>query len=326
MKGLYIMRDDKFEDVYPLSVKKEIEKLVEISEHVNETQIKEHPEILKDIDIIFGGWGMIELNAFYLDYAPNLKAVFYAAGTVKGFVTEEVWNRNILISSAYSANAIPVAEFTLAQTIFSLKRGWQHMQCKGEHEYNKLDVAGTYKSTIGLVSLGAIGTKVREYLKLLDVEVIVYTANPSPERAKRLDVEFCSLEDVFRRSDVVSLHSPWLKETEKLINGELISMMKPGATLINTARGAIIDEEELIAVLTKRQDIFAILDVTYPEPPIKNSMLYKLNNVILTPHIAGSMNKECGRMGEYMLEELKCYLKKEPLKWQVTKKTMKNMA
>lgn len=103
-------------------------------------------------------------------------------------------------------------------------------------------------------------------------------------------------------------------------------MMKPAATLINTARGAVIDEEELITVLQKRPDLYAILDVTYPEPPVADLMLYELPNVVLTPYIAGSLDKECGRMGEYMLEELKRYLGEKPLKWEVTKESVKYMA
>jgi phosphoglycerate dehydrogenase-like enzyme len=293
---------------------------------VNAEKLKENPDLLKDVDLIFGGWGMICLDDYYLQCAPRLKAVFYGAGTVKGFVTDAFWKREIQLTSAYGANAIPVAEFTLAQIIFSLKRGWEHMLYKEKRDYVKLNVAGTYKSTVGLVSLGAIGSKVREYLRILDVEVLVYTGHPSPERAKALDVEFCSLEDLFQRSDVISLHTPVLESTIKMIDKKLLSMMKPNASLINTARGAVICEEELIDVLEERKDLYAILDVSDPEPPVGDSKLYKLPNVVLTPHIAGSLDKECGRMGAFMLEELERYLNGESLQWQVTKESVLNMA
>jgi phosphoglycerate dehydrogenase-like enzyme len=95
--------------------------------------------------------------------------------------------------------------------------------------------------------------------------------------------------------------------------------MKPGASFINTARGAIVREGEMIEVLRARPDLFAVLDVTYPEPPAPDSPLYTLPNVILTPHIAGSMDGECRRMGRYMVEELRRYVKGEPLRWGISR-------
>jgi phosphoglycerate dehydrogenase-like enzyme len=95
--------------------------------------------------------------------------------------------------------------------------------------------------------------------------------------------------------------------------------MKPGSTFINTARGAVVDEPALIEVFSRRPDLFAVLDVTYPEPPLPGSPLYTLPNIILTPHIAGSLHHECRRMGHYMVEELKRYLSGEPLLWSLTK-------
>jgi len=146
------------------------------------------------------------------------------------------------------------------------------------------------------------------------------------EIAKDLNVQLCSLETLFEQCDVVSLHTPWLKETEGMITGKHIASMKPGATFINTSRGAIVNEPEMINVLKERPDLFAVLDVTYPEPPQPGSDLYTLPNVILTPHIAGSMNGECRRMGRYMVEELQRYLSGQPLQWQITKERAAIMA
>jgi phosphoglycerate dehydrogenase-like enzyme len=93
--------------------------------------------------------------------------------------------------------------------------------------------------------------------------------------------------------------------------------MKPGASFINTARGAVVNEADLIAVLREREDLFAVLDVTYPEPPAPDSPLFDLPNVLLTPHIAGSLNNECRRMGRTMVEELGRWLRGEPLRYRV---------
>jgi phosphoglycerate dehydrogenase-like enzyme len=164
-----------------------------------------------------------------------------------------------------------------------------------------------------------VGRRVCELLKPFDVKVIAYDPYVRKETADELGVELCSLDEVFLRSDVVSLHTPWLKETEKMIKGKHFMMMKSGASFINTARGAVVHEEEMIEVLAKRQDLQAVLDVTWPEPPKVGSPLYTLPNVVLTPHIAGSMDGECRRMGRYMVDELKRYINGEPLKWSITK-------
>ena len=118
---------------------------------------------------------------------------------------------------------------------------------------------------------------------------------------------------------MASLHTPWLPETERLITGAHLASLKPYATFINTARGAIVREDEMIAVLQQRPDLVAVLDVTYPEPPAADSPLYTLPNVIITPHIAGSMQAECRRQGQYMIAELERYLAGQPLKYGLTR-------
>jgi phosphoglycerate dehydrogenase-like enzyme len=326
LRGIYLL--DNFDLIYG-SAYKEINKHVHIyAEPQTKESIKENPSILSATDIILSGWGCPVMDQSFLDLAPNLKAVFYGAGSIKKIVTDEFWDKNIVITSAYEANAVPVVEFTLSQILFSLKRGWYFF-----HQVNKKaafpareNVPGAYGSTVGLVSLGMIGRKVAEILKQFDCKVIAYDPLVSEMEVKALNVEMCSLEDVFRRADVVSLHTPWIKETEGLITGDHISSMKPNATLINTARGAVIREQEMIETLQLRQDLYAILDVTYPEPPVKDSPLYSLENVILTPHIAGSMSAECQRMGKYMVQELGRYLRGEPLKWNITKEESTIMA
>lgn len=103
--------------------------------------------------------------------------------------------------------------------------------------------------------------------------------------------------------------------------------MMPKSTFINTARGALVNEQEMIAVLQKRPDVYALLDVTHPEPPAKESALYGMPNVMLTPHIAGAIEpRETQTMGEAMLDELRRYLNNEPLQWEITKAQLTTMA
>ncbi len=262
--------------------------------------------------------------------------VFYGAGSVRSIVSDAFWERGCRITSAYAANAVPVAEYTLSQILFSLKRGWYYvLESKKRGGYVQKSgisgglspfMPGAYRSTVGIVSLGMIGRLVCEHLRRFDVQVLAYDPFCSDAEAAELGVKLCSLEELFRRSDVVSLHTPWLKETEGMITGDHVAAMKENATFINTSRGAVVREGEMTAVLRERSDIYAVLDVTYPEPPEAGSPLFSLPNVVLTPHIAGSMAGECRRMGRYMVDELKRYQNDEPLKWEITREKAGKMA
>jgi phosphoglycerate dehydrogenase-like enzyme len=328
LKGIYLLRSDAYEKIYGPDERKDIEQLVDIwaPPQTAET-IKQDPSILAEAEVIFSGWGMALMDAEFLAAAPRLKAVFYGAGTIKYFVTEESWARGIIVTSSYAANAIPTAEFTLAQILLCLKRGWEHARLVRESGQfpPRLPVAGAYGSTVGIITLGMIGRKVVELLQPFDVNLITHTQNEV--LFDELGVECCNtLEDVFRWADVVSLHTPWLPETEGMITGEHFALMKPNACFINTARGAIVREQEMIEVLRQRPDLTAVLDVTYPEPPEPGSPLYTLPNVVLTPHIAGSLDNECRRMGRMVVDELKHYLNGEPLQWRVTQEQAARMA
>jgi phosphoglycerate dehydrogenase-like enzyme len=329
MKGIFLLRPDAYDRIYGPEERRQIQQLVDIyAPPQTATSVKENPSVLVDADVILSGWGMAVMDEPFLAAAPNLKAVFYGAGSIKYFMTEAAWDREVLVTSAYAGNAVPVVEYTLAQILFSLKRGWYYvLKVKREGRYPPREpVPGAYGSTVGIISLGMIGRGVAQRLQPFDLRVIAYDPYVTPEQAADLNVELCSLEDVFRNSDVVTLHTPWLPETEGMITGEHLAAMKPNATFINTARGAVVREQEMVAVLQQRPDLYAILDVTYPEPPEPGSPLYTLPNVVLTPHIAGAMDRECQRMGRLMVEELKRYLDGEPLRWAISREQAARLA
>ena len=331
VKGLFILDKKVIDQVYPSNIKREIEELADIiAPPLSRDEVYKNKEILKDVEVIFSSWGGPKLDADFLEAAPNLKALFYAAGSVKKIVTDVSWEKGIKVMNANVANAVPVAEYTLSQVLFSLKNGWQMVQkvrkTKRYPDWPHANIKGAYGSTVGLISLSTVGRKVNELLKHFDIKVLAYDPFVDEKEARELNVELCSLEEIFKRSDVVSLHSPLLEETKGMITGEHIASMKKNGVFINTARGAIVKELEMTEVLKERSDLTAILDVTYPEPPGKDSDLFILDNVVLTPHIAGSEGEETGRMGAYMLEEFKRYLNGEELKWKVTKEAFKHMA
>lgn len=326
-KGIYICRTDAYHQVYGPEERSDVARLVDIyAPQQTADSVAADPSILAEADVIMGTWGMPQLDEPLLAAAPNLVAVFYGAGSIRGFMTDAAWDRGLLVTSAYAANGIPTAEFALSQILFSLKCGWHYVFATRQDARfpSRIPVPGAYRSTVGLVSLGMIGTYVARLLQAFDVNVIAYTSNAV--KAAELGVEPCSLEDVFRRADVVSLHTPWLPETVGMITGQHLAAMKPNAVFINTARGAVVRESEMIAVLQQRPDLYAILDVTYPEPPPPGSPLYTLPNVVLTPHIAGSMDLECRRMGRYAVDELKRYVQGEPLQWAISREIAEHLA
>jgi len=326
---MYLLNKGSFDVIYGEQERQDIAERVSIAAPLHTAEsVNADPSVLSEIDIIFSGWGMAKLDESLLGQAPRLKAVFYGAGSVKGFVSEAFWERGILLTSAYAANAVPVCEYTLSQILFCLKHGWQYaLAIKREGKYpTRAPVPGGYQSTVGIISLGMIGRGMCEMLNRFDLNVLAYDPFATDEDAKALNVQLCSLDEIFVRSDVVSLHAPRLKETEGMITGAHLESMKPGSTFINTSRGAIVRESEMIEVLKRRPDLFAVLDVTNPEPPQPGSDLYTLPNVIVTPHIAGSMSGECRRMGRYMVEELDRFLRGEPLKWQITREKVARMA
>lgn len=247
-------------------------------------------------------WGAPVLDQKLLDAAPDLKLVLYAAGSVRRIVTPEFWARGIPIVSAYRANAVPVADFTFAQIIYALKQGWRYVLRARETRapVERLPMPGTYGTRVGLLSLGAIGRMVADRLAALDVEVVAHDPYAGPYGSVRM----VGIEELFGTCDVISVHTPLLPATTGLVTGELLSLMRENATLINTSRGAVLDEPALVEVLGERPDLFAVLDVTDPEPPAPGSPLFTLPNVVLTPHIAGSLGRERGRLGELVVEEL----------------------
>lgn len=321
MKALFLLNRDAYHKIYSPSQQTAIADLVDLYASPQTAQsVATDPTLLHAAEIIFSGWGMPQMDEAFLAHCPNLKIVFYGAGSIKHCTTPAFWARHIPITSSYAANAVPVAEFTLAQILLSLKKSWQHaLAIKAAGAYpGRMSVPGGYGSTVGIISLGMIGRLVCDQLRRFDLNVIAYDPFVTTADAAALGVTLVALDELFQQADVVSLHAPWLDETVGLVTGAHLASMKAGATFINTARGAIVREEEMIGVLQQRPDLFALLDVTYPEPPVAGSPLYTLPNVILTPHIAGSLDNECQRMGQIVVDELKRYLAGEPLQWAIS--------
>jgi phosphoglycerate dehydrogenase-like enzyme len=320
-KGLYLLDEPAFKLVYPPAIQQQIAQLIDADpKPLTAQNMHDYPERLAEVEILLSGWGIPTFDGALLSKMPRLQVIFYGAGAIGHFVTDAIWERDIVVTTAQEANSIPVAEFTFASILLSLKHAWRLARQTREQKIfpNRDTVPGCFGATVGLISLGAIARRLLTLLAGTDLKIIVYDPFLTQREARTLNVELVGLDELFERADVVSLHTPLMLETRGLIRGAHLSSMKPGATFINTARGAVVCEPEMIEVLSQRPDLEAILDVTVEEPPRADSAIYTLPNVMLTPHIAGSAGAECQRMGQYMADELGRFVRGEPLKWQVT--------
>lgn len=142
-----------------------------------------------------------------------------------------------------------------------------------------------------------------ELLRSYDFEVLLHDPYVSVTEAAALGAELLPLDDLLSRSDIVSLHAPDIPETQRMLDRGRLALIRDGGVLINTSRGALIDHEALTDELLSGR-LTAILDVTEPEPLPPTSPLYKLPNVFLTPHIAGSLGNELARLGAIVVDEL----------------------
>lgn len=316
--------------IYGPEQRAELERLSDVGDvPITREGWRQQREILSNVELLFHGWGGPVLDADFLVAAPKLRAVFYGAGTVRGIVTEAFWQRRILLTSAFAANALPVAEYALGVILLSLRDFWKRAadarlgQGWGDHTR---PIRGSFRARVGLVSFGAIARKLAEHLRSFDLHVSVYCPFLTDSEATEYGVEKVSLEQIFSTSDVVSVHTPLLPETERLITAALVASMPPSATLLNTARGRILDQRPIEAVLRQRPDLHAILDVTEPEPPTASDPLFELGNVVVTSHIAGSHGRDCYRLGQYVVEELKAYSAGKPALWPITRETAGRMA
>ncbi|ONI67027.1 hydroxyacid dehydrogenase [Kribbella sp. ALI-6-A] len=319
LNGLYAMDLARFPDVYGDDERAAIEKHLRITAPPL-TPAELTPDLLADVDVLVTSWGGPQLTAELLASAPRLQLVLYGAGSVRSIVTPESWARGVRVTTANEVIAASVAEFTLAQVLYALKHGWRYVlgsRARSESLPRASDEPGANGSVVGLMSLGATGRATARLLARHELLLQAYDPYVDPAVASALGVRLVSLEDLFATSDVVSLHAPVLPATRKVVGTDLLRSMKHDATLINTARGALIDEDALIAVLQERADLFAVLDVTDPEPPLSGSPLFTLPNVVVTPHLAGTLNTERRRHGRLMAEELARYVAGEPLQHEV---------
>jgi len=317
---LIVMGRDAFESQFDARRLERLERLATLGNPiwVPDLDAEGLDERLATVEVLLTGWGAPQLDQARLDRMPRLRAMLHCAGTIRPQVTEAFWQRGIRASSVAEANSIPVAEFTLAAIIFAGKKapflaadarahqgGWRDLSVHGE-----LSNRGR---TIGVVGFSRVGRRVvHQVQQLEDVTCLVFDPYIDPLEIAAQGGRASTLEEMLPVVDVLSLHAPALASTHHMIGAHELARLRDHATVINTARGSLIDTAALEAECSSGR-LNAILDVTDPEPLPETSVLFDLPNVMITPHIAGSLGSELFRMTDAALDELERYVLGQPL-------------
>ncbi|AGB05387.1 phosphoglycerate dehydrogenase-like oxidoreductase [Aciduliprofundum sp. MAR08-339] len=274
-EGVEYLKNEGFEVVDLTSVPKD-----ELSKHVGDLDaiiIRSATKVRKDM----------------IDAAKNLKAIGRAGVGLDNVDVEYAKSKGIKVINTPGATSISVAELTIGLILAvmrkiayadrEMRRGsWPKKKCKGIEMYGK---------TLGIIGIGRIGREVAKRAKAFGMRIVYYDVyRPDENTEKELGLEYRDLDTLISEADVITLHVPLVPETKHLINAERISKMKDGAIIINAARGGIVDEDALYDALKSGKLYGAALDV-YENEPLKESKLFELDNVVLTPHI-GAQAKE----------------------------------
>lgn len=302
---------------FPPAVMDRLCRLVDIDPHLVVTSF-DHPAAgppLRRAEILISGWGCPRIDGPVLDAAPNLRACIHAAGTVKKHIDPVVFERGLAVSSAAAANAVPVAEYTIAALILAAKqafiRAHAYARDPGGFGASTKDT-GLLGCSVGVVGASHIGRLVLDRLRAFEVTPLLHDPYVTASEARRLGAELIDLDALCRRSDLLTIHAPALPETRHLIDARRLALLRDGAVVVNTARGSLLDTDALTRECATGR-ISAVLDVTDPEPLPAGHPLLALPNVFITPHLAGAQGRELRRLGEFATAEVERLLRGEPL-------------
>jgi len=241
---------------------------------------------IADADIVVNIRASSVFSREVLEHCPRLKLISIYGVGVDNVHIRAASDLGITVTNTPGYSAMAVGEMSLALMLAAARRIVQNdriMRASGWAQGYALQLCG---KTLGVIGAGNIGQRVIELGRSMGMKVIAWTFNPSPERAGRYGVEFVDLDELLRRSDVVSIHLRASPQTDNLIGKRELTLMKPTAILINTARGSIVNEQDLIEALTNGTIAGAGLDVFAHEPLPPGHPLRSLDNVVLSPHTA----------------------------------------
>jgi phosphoglycerate dehydrogenase-like enzyme len=269
------------------------------------------PELLLDADVAITGWGAPPIPAEL--FGPRLRLVAHAAGSVKRLVPEDVVRRGVAVSHAAHVIADAVCEYALALILVGLRRPHEmDAALKGGVAWREAGYTGARTLAgrpVGVIGAGYVGRRVIALLRAFGADPLVY--DPYAR-----DLPTVDLDELFRRSEVVTLHAPITPETRHLIGADHLSRLPDGALFVNVARAWLVDQDALLAEL-RRGRLWAALDVFDEEPLPADSPFRALPNVLISPHQAGYTRDTYMRQGLEMVEEVERFLRDEPLQHRI---------
>ena len=253
----------------------------------------------------------VKVNRELLEQAPNLRVVGRAGVGVDNVDLGVATERGVLVMNTPGGNAVSVAEHTLALMLAMARSVPQASASMRAGRWEKSKFLGTEleDKTLGVIGLGNIGVEVVKRARPFGMKIAAYDPFTSPEIALREGVEMVTLEELYRRSDYLSLHAALTPQTKGLLNREAFAQMKDGVRIVNCARGELIDTAALDEALGSGKVGGAALDVFSPEPPPPDSPLFQREKLVATPHIAGSTEEAQEKVGIRIAEQVREYLK-----------------
>lgn len=266
---------------------------------------EEFVEEAKDVDAIIVK-ARDRVTKKIIESSPNLKVVSKCGAGIDNIDVKIATQRKVLVVRAPGVNANAVAEHALALMFSTMRKiplAMAHLKAGGWRG-GKLVGDELSESTVGIIGLGSIGMLVAKKLKGFDVKILAYDPYVAEERAAEVGASLVDLETLVRESEVITIHALLTQETKHLIGEEQFKKMKPTAYIVNTARGAIIDEKALYKALKEGRIAGAGLDVFEEEPAKQNNPLFQLENVVVTPHIGDSARRSTEKLYEYSAENV----------------------
>jgi D-3-phosphoglycerate dehydrogenase len=252
----------------------------------------------------------VQADAKLLESALNLRVIGRAGVGVDNIDTDAATHRGIVVMNTPGANAVAVAELTVGLMIAMARSVPRANATMHSAKWEKKSLQGSELrgKTLGIVGLGRIGLEVARRARSFGMELIGYDPFIAPVIARENEVTLVPIDEIFKKSDYLTLHVGLTTQTEGMINATSIKIMKPGIRIINCARGELIVDEALAEAIKSGHVAGAALDV-FRQEPLKDSPYFGLDNVLLSPHIAGSTNEAQEAIGIQLAEQVRDYLK-----------------
>ncbi|MBM7583232.1 D-3-phosphoglycerate dehydrogenase [Caldicoprobacter guelmensis] len=261
-----------------------------------------------------------------IEAAPKLKIISRTGAGYDNIDVEAATQYGVMVCNLPGINSVPVAEHTIALMLALVKqipKMDSYVRNKQWHKRNELIAEEVVGKNVGIIGLGKIGREVLVRCKALGMNILGYDPYIDKQQFNSNDIQFCnSLDEIFSKADIITLHVPNITETRGMVTKQLIDLMKPTAYIINTSRGEVIDQDALVKALKERRIAGAALDVFHKEPLEPDNPLLELDNVILTPHVA-ALTKESGvKMAVEAVKQVIDYLEGRMPKYIVNRREL----